>query len=252
MSRTSMVEETRTYLMINEAAELLGVTPATLRNWDRSGKLKARRHPLNGYRLYSRDELARLLEGVAVPHVSEPSAGVPVGLEVCGPWDGAPVEHVRGAGRNPWPTRGSPRREQGNGEAGLPVQEGALILVVDRDPFVRTLAHHFLGEAGFRVEFAEDGAQAVELARRLRPRLVIAEILVPRLDGLALCRTLKADPATRKIPVMIFSFLAAADRAREAGADHFLKKPLNETLLIQSVADLLPRGAGEGKADGAN
>lgn len=49
------------YLTVNEAAELIGVSPSTLRNWDRSGKLKATRHPLNKYRLYSREELEKLL-----------------------------------------------------------------------------------------------------------------------------------------------------------------------------------------------
>ncbi len=50
------------YLTVCQAAEFLGVSPSTLRNWDRSGKLRARRHPLNGYRLYRRDQLALILE----------------------------------------------------------------------------------------------------------------------------------------------------------------------------------------------
>jgi site-specific DNA-methyltransferase (adenine-specific) len=49
------------YLTVAEAAALLGVTPTTLRNWDRSGKLKAVRHPVNGYRLYPQAELEALL-----------------------------------------------------------------------------------------------------------------------------------------------------------------------------------------------
>ena len=54
------------YLTVKEAAELLGVSPWTLRNWDRSEKLKAIRHPLNGYRLYRREELEALLQQVGV------------------------------------------------------------------------------------------------------------------------------------------------------------------------------------------
>lgn len=53
------------YLTVGEAAEFLGVSTSTLRNWDREGKLRARRHPLNGYRLYLRAELARLLRELA-------------------------------------------------------------------------------------------------------------------------------------------------------------------------------------------
>jgi excisionase family DNA binding protein len=52
------------YLTIGEAAEYLGVSPSTLRNWDRSGKLKAARHPINGYRLYSLESLRSIREGV--------------------------------------------------------------------------------------------------------------------------------------------------------------------------------------------
>jgi len=52
------------YLTVNDAAALLGVSKTTLRNWDRAGKLKARRHPLNGYRLYSREELESLIKSV--------------------------------------------------------------------------------------------------------------------------------------------------------------------------------------------
>lgn len=50
------------YLTVGEAAEFLGVSKDTLRRWDRAGKLEARRHPMTGYRLYSRDELAALLK----------------------------------------------------------------------------------------------------------------------------------------------------------------------------------------------
>lgn len=53
------------YLTVTEAAELLGVTAATLRNWDRAGKLSPRRNPLNGYRLYKREELEAILREVS-------------------------------------------------------------------------------------------------------------------------------------------------------------------------------------------
>jgi two-component system response regulator MprA len=115
----------------------------------------------------------------------------------------------------------------------------ALILVVERNPHVRTLERYFLEQAGYAVEFSDDGVQGLERARSLLPNIVISEILVPRMDGLSVCRALKADPSTRHIVVLIFSILAAAERACEAGADAFLKKPLDDTLLIQSVQQLL-------------
>lgn len=115
----------------------------------------------------------------------------------------------------------------------------AIILVVDRDPHVRELEAHFLNRAGFSVGFAEDGIGALEQARKIVPDILITEILVPALDGLALCRLLKADPRTRDIAVLVFSILAAADRAREAGADAFLLKPLAQHTLVDTVRQLL-------------
>lgn len=113
------------------------------------------------------------------------------------------------------------------------------ILVVERDPHIRVLETLFLTEAGYVVVFADDGASALEQARRLRPDLLITEIMVPKLDGLALCRLLKEDPRTRGIMVLIFSILTAAARSRDAGADAFLRKPLAEQKLVDTVRQLL-------------
>jgi CheY-like chemotaxis protein len=129
-------------------------------------------------------------------------------------------------------------------DSGSRPEGGATILVVERDPHVRVLETFFLNEAGYAVEFSDDGAAALERARRLRPALVITEILVPKLDGLALCRLLKEDPETRGIRVLIFSILTASARARDAGADAFLRKPLAEQKLVDTVR-LLLAGAGD-------
>jgi len=115
----------------------------------------------------------------------------------------------------------------------------AIILVVDRDPHIRELESHFLNQAGYAVAFAQDGESALEQARRILPDIVITEILVPALDGLTLCRQIKGDPRTRDIAVLIFSILSAAGRAREAGADAFLLKPLAEHTLVNTVRQLL-------------
>jgi CheY-like chemotaxis protein len=96
-----------------------------------------------------------------------------------------------------------------------------------------------LEQAGYTVEFVSDGVSALERARELQPTILITEILVPKLDGLNLCRLLKSDPRTRNILVLVFSHLHAEDRAREAKADAFLVKPLNEQLLIETVSKLI-------------
>lgn len=89
------------------------------------------------------------------------------------------------------------------------------------------------------MEFAFDGGEALSLVGSIRPDVVITEILVPRLDGLAVCREIKANPDLKGTVVLIFSILAAAGRAREAGADAFLRKPLAEQSLVRTVRELL-------------
>src|SRR5687768_1084417 len=115
----------------------------------------------------------------------------------------------------------------------------ALILVVERNPAVQRLERFFLEQAGYHVEFINDGLIALARAQELRPKIVVTEILVPKLDGLSLCRAIKSDPATKETLVMIFSHLHAEDRATEAGADAFLIKPLDEEKLIGTLQRLL-------------
>jgi DNA-binding response OmpR family regulator len=115
----------------------------------------------------------------------------------------------------------------------------AIILVVERDPHVRDLESYFLNEAGFGVEFAADGAAALQTAQAVRPDIIITEVLVPKMDGLALCRRVKADPNLSHTVVLVFSILAVQARAREAGADAFLMKPLAEKRLVDTVRQLL-------------
>ena len=117
--------------------------------------------------------------------------------------------------------------------------DSGVILIAERDQNVRELQTYFLGQAGFTVEFADDGQLALERAQAVQPLLVVTEILIPRIDGLALCRRLGEDPLTLHIPVLIFSILAAGVRANEAGAKAFLRKPLVESIFLATVQDLI-------------
>jgi CheY-like chemotaxis protein len=132
------------------------------------------------------------------------------------------------------------------------LDQRALILVVERNPVVQRLERYFLEQAGYTVEFASDGLSALDRARELRPRIVVTEIMVPALDGLSLCHRLKADPRTAHAQVLIFSHLHAEDRAREAGADAFLLKPLSEELLIDTVEKLIGAQKGQGRENHNN
>jgi DNA-binding response OmpR family regulator len=125
----------------------------------------------------------------------------------------------------------------------------ALILVVERDPHVRALERYFLERAGYAVEFVDNGQKAVEAARSLKPDILIAEILVPGKDGLSVCRALKADPETCSIIVLIFSILEAEQRAGEAGADGYLRKPLDDERLVAGVERLLGMQRATGSGD---
>ena len=113
-----------------------------------------------------------------------------------------------------------------------------MLLCVERDPHVRELQRFFLEQAGYRVTFADDGLQALQLVRELHPAVVITEILVPKLDGLALCRRVKSDAPIKNTVVVILSLLAAEGRARAAGADAFLSKPLLAEQLTGTVRAL--------------
>ena len=115
------------------------------------------------------------------------------------------------------------------------------ILIVERDPHVRMLASQFLVAEGHRVELAADGQEALDKVRTVKPDLVLCEILVPKLDGLALCRQLKANLETRHILVLVVSILAAITRANDAGADGFLLKPLAKHRLIAMVHGLVEK-----------
>jgi CheY-like chemotaxis protein len=114
-----------------------------------------------------------------------------------------------------------------------------LILVIEPDPYIQTLETALLSSFGYRAAFAPDGLTALAMARQMLPRLLIADILVPRLDGLQVCRRLRADPDTRHIRILVFSELLAERRALEAGADAFLRKPLDRNVFFATVRRLL-------------
>ena len=122
------------------------------------------------------------------------------------------------------------------------------IVVVDRDPHVRRLVLHFIGSE-YLVEFLDDGYAALDRVRKSPPAAFIAEVLIPRLDGFAVSRLLKGDSSTAHVPVLLFSVLAARERARLAGADAFLTKPLEKELFVTTLLGMMePKRARGGQA----
>lgn len=120
----------------------------------------------------------------------------------------------------------------------------ATILVADDERAIRVLLDMILTDEGHRVLFAADGRQALERCGRDRPDLVIADVMMPLLDGAALCRQLKAGGGTASLPVILMS--AAADvAARAAGADAFLRKPFDVAEVESLVRRFLPTRSNE-------
>ena len=120
-----------------------------------------------------------------------------------------------------------------------------VIHIAERDRNVRELQQFFLERAGYAVVFHDDGLSALEAARESAPALLVTEVLLPGLDGLTLCRQLRDDARTRHVPIIVFSILAAAARAADAGATAFVRKPLVESTFVAAIraalADPSPR-----------
>jgi len=113
------------------------------------------------------------------------------------------------------------------------------VLVVDTDARFRDLLSTFLGKAGLQLTFAEDGASALATVKETLPALLITEILVPKLDGLALCRAVKQGYSTSGVSILILSVLASGQRALQVGADAFLLKPFEGQRLLEIVNRLI-------------
>jgi DNA-binding response OmpR family regulator len=104
---------------------------------------------------------------------------------------------------------------------------GRILIVDDESQNVEVL-RRLMTRLGYDVLTASDGESALESVVRDRPDLVLLDVNMPGIDGVEVCRRLKADPATRLIPVVLITTLTASeDRVRgiDAGADDFLAKP---------------------------
>ncbi|MBI2858339.1 MAG: response regulator [Chloroflexi bacterium] len=117
------------------------------------------------------------------------------------------------------------------------------VLVAEDEDFVRTLVAATIGDdARYLILEAHDGGEALQIARREKPDLVLLDIMMPVLDGYSVCRQLKADPDTRGITIVMLSALAQEFNRRaalEAGADGYMVKPFSPTDLINKVEETL-------------
>jgi CheY-like chemotaxis protein/anti-sigma regulatory factor (Ser/Thr protein kinase) len=114
---------------------------------------------------------------------------------------------------------------------------GAHVLVADDNADMRAYLARLLGDR-WRVSTAKNGEEALHLARRLRPDLVLADVMMPRLDGLALLQAIRADPGLAGTLVVLVTARAGQDAAVEgllAGADDYIAKPFSARELVARV-----------------
>lgn len=119
------------------------------------------------------------------------------------------------------------------------------ILVVDDEADALELAELNLRNAGFAVLLAADGADALKQARQKKPDLIVLDLMLPEMDGLEVCKTLRQDPATAGILILMLTAKAGEiDRVLglELGADDYVTKPFSPRELILRIKSLLRRG----------
>lgn len=119
------------------------------------------------------------------------------------------------------------------------------ILVVDDEPKIIKLAKDYLEKGGFRVLTEGDGLRALKTARRERPDLIVLDLMLPEMDGLDICRTLRRESA---VPIIMLTARSEeADRliGLELGADDYITKPFSPRELVARVRATLRRAQGK-------
>ena len=113
-----------------------------------------------------------------------------------------------------------------------------IILLVEDNLHNRKIFQGVLAHAGFQVVEAEDGGKALSAVVEKRPDLILMDLSIPVVDGWECTRRLKADPATRAIPIIALTAHAMRgdeERARSAGCDGYLSKPISPKRVVEEV-----------------
>jgi len=125
----------------------------------------------------------------------------------------------------------------------VPGDPRLIVLLVEDDQDGRRMYAEWLTEAGFLVDQAHNGLQALERAFDSRPNVVVTDLNIPGIDGFELTRRLKQDPRTRHIPVLAVTgyvaFASDPGRARRAGCDAVLQKPCSPDDLEAAIRSLI-------------
>ncbi|HEX9641629.1 MAG TPA: response regulator transcription factor [Candidatus Krumholzibacteria bacterium] len=120
------------------------------------------------------------------------------------------------------------------------------IVAIEDEPDLLAVLQYNLTREGFRVESAKDGDEGLELIGKLRPDLILLDLMLPGMDGLEICRRVKYDAATRHIPIIIVSAKGEEGDVilgLELGADDYITKPFSPRELLARVRAVLRRGS---------
>ncbi len=122
------------------------------------------------------------------------------------------------------------------------------ILVVEDEEDIRELVRYNLAKEGYRVSVTADGEQALKSARAQLPDLIVLDLMLPGLDGLEVCRLLKADPRTQSVPVVMLTAKGEESdvvAGLELGADDYVTKPFSPRVLVARLRAVLRRKSRE-------
>lgn len=118
------------------------------------------------------------------------------------------------------------------------------ILVVDDEPAIVRLMEFILARQGHETLHAGNGEEALQKIRAHHPDLVLLDIMMPRIDGYEVAQQLRADPETRRLPIIMLSAKAQEEdlrRGAEVGVDAYVTKPFSPEHLVQVVTEHLQR-----------
>jgi CheY-like chemotaxis protein len=115
------------------------------------------------------------------------------------------------------------------------------ILLVDDEPDIRTLVVYRLERAGYRVEAAIDGPEALELIKKEPPDLILLDLCLPVTRGDDVCKKLKADDRLKSIPIILFTVSTEniCEDFKKCGADDYLIKPFDSADLLEKVKKII-------------
>ena len=146
-----------------------------------------------------------------------------------------PLRHAAAPPARPVPVGGAGEGEGATVAPAEPSRDGRTVLVIDDDPNVVELLRENLAEAGYRVVGARDGDEGLAEARAIRPDSIVLDVVMPRKDGWQVLHELKADPATRDIPIVLLSVVDQKNLGYRLGAADYLVKPFEREALLAAL-----------------